>query len=120
MSLQFDDDSKDRETARRLFNASVEKLDEIDLRDDLDQLAALCAALDGAVAPSTTTANLSSAVGTRTVIVDRTRPWCPMIGDKEAILSATERVFPPNQGDWDWVFHETRRRVLDWFSQPNT
>lgn len=120
VSLQFDDDSKDRETARRLFNASVEKLDEIDLRDDLDQLAALCAALDGVVAPSTTTANLSSAVGTRTVIVDRTRPWCPMIGDKEAILSATERVFPPNQGDWDWVFHETRRRVLDWFSQPNT
>ena len=43
-----------------------------------------------------------------------------MIGDKEAILSATERVFPPNQGDWDWVFHKTRRCVLDWFSQPNT
>ena len=86
----------------------------------LDQLAALCAALDGVVAPSTTTANLSSAVVTRTVIADRTRSWNQMISDKEAILSAAEREFPPNQGDWDWVFHKTRRCVLDWFSQPNT
>jgi tetratricopeptide (TPR) repeat protein len=115
VSLQFDDDSEDIETARRLFGASILKLEGIDLRDDLDHLAALCGALDGVVAPSTTTANLSSAIATRTVIVDRTRSWPPMIGDKEAILNATERVFPPNQGDWDWVFRETRRRVLSWF-----
>lgn len=119
VSLQFDDDRGDIETARRLFNASILKLDGIDLRNDLDQLAALCRALDGVVAPSTTTANLASAVGTRTVIVDRTRSWPPMIGDKEAILSATERVFPPHQGDWDWVFHEARRRVLAWFGRSD-
>lgn len=40
-----------------------------------------------------------------------------MIGDKEAILSATERVFPPDQGDWDWVFREARRRVLAWLGR---
>lgn len=115
VSLQFDDDLDDIETARRQFGVSIQKLDGIDLRNDLDQLAALCRALDGVVAPSTTTANLSSATGTRTVIVDRTRSWPPMIGDKEAILSASERVFPPTQGDWDWVFREARRRVLAWF-----
>ena len=119
VSLQFDDDRADLETARRLFGVSILKLEGIDLRDDLDQLAALCRALDGVVAPSTTTANLSSAVGTRTVVVDRTRSWPPMIGDKEAILSASERVFPPKQGDWDWVFREARRRVLAWFERSD-
>jgi Flp pilus assembly protein TadD len=118
VSLQFDDDQNDIETARDLFNTSIVKLEGMDLRNDLDQLAALCRALDGVVAPSTTTANLASAVGTRTVIVDRTRSWPPMIGDNEAILSASERVFPPEQGDWDWVFRETRRRVSRWFGRP--
>lgn len=119
VSLQFDDDRADIEKAKSLFGAEIVKLDGIDLRDDLDQLAALCRALDGVVAPSTTTANLASAAGTRTVIVDRTRSWPPMIGDKEAILSATERVFPPDQGDWDWVFREARRRVLAWLGRAD-
>ncbi|MEK9721578.1 MAG: tetratricopeptide repeat protein [Quisquiliibacterium sp.] len=117
VSLQFDDDVRDIATAETLFGTRIHKLDGIDLRNDLDQVAALCRALDGVVAPSTTTANLASAVGTRTVIVDRTRSWPPMIGDHEAILSASERVFPPNQGDWDWVFREARRRVLAWLGR---
>lgn len=117
VSLQFDDDREDIAAAKKLFGADIVKLEGIDLRNDIDQLAALCRALDGVVAPSTTTANLASALGTRTVIVDRTRSWPPMIGEKEAILSATERVFPPRQGDWDWVFGETRRRVLAWLGR---
>lgn len=117
VSLQFDDDREDIEKAKTLFGAEIVKLDGIDLRNDFEQLAALCRVLDGVVAPSTTTANLASALGTRTVIVDRTRSWPPMIGDKEAMLSATERVFPPDQGDWDWVFREARRRVLAWLGR---
>jgi tetratricopeptide (TPR) repeat protein len=119
VSLQFDDDREDIAKAKSLFGAEIVKLEDIDLRDDLDQLAALCRGLDGVVAPSTTTANLASAMGTRTVIVDRTRSWPPMIGDKEAILSASERVFPPVQGDWDWVFREARRRALTWLGRAD-
>lgn len=119
VSLQFDDDARDIAAAESLFGVRIGKLEGIDLRNDLDRLAALCRALDGVVAPSTTTANVASAAGTRTVIVDRTRSWPPMIGDKEAILSASERVFPPNQGDWDWVFRETRRRVLAWLGRTD-
>ncbi len=93
VSLQFDDDVRDIATAETLFGTRIHKLDGIDLRNDLDQVAALCRALDGVVAPSTTTANLASAVGTRTVIVDRTRSWPPMIGDHGGASERLRRCF---------------------------
>ena len=116
MSLQFDDDAKDLETAIRLFGADILKPADIDLRNDLDQAAALYRGLSGVIAPSTTTATMSAAVGTRTIVVARTREWSPMIVDRDAILNATERIQPPNHDDWDWVLKEARRRLESWIS----
>ena len=117
VSLQFDDDHQDIETAKRLFGVDILKLDNIDLRDDLEQLAGLSRALRGIIAPSTTTAILAASVGTRTIIISPTKEWAPMIDGRDAILGAAERLNPPHPDDWDWVFNKARKRVGTWLSR---
>lgn len=116
LSLQFDDDSQDLKTAAELFGIDILKPADIDLRNDLDRTAALYRALSGVIAPSTTTATMAAAVGTRTIVVNRARDWVPTIDGRDAILNATERVHPPCHDDWEWVFNETRRRLETWLS----
>ena len=85
-----------------------------DLKNDFKQLGAICSALAGVVAPSTTTAHLAAAVGTRTIIVHNTRTWSPTINGFDAFLPCIQRIHPPNSSDWQWVFEETRRQIDHW------
>ena len=96
LSLQFDDDSHDVMLAKQLFGVEILKAEDINLRDDLDQTASLCKALTGVIAPSTTTAHLSGSVGTKTIIMDRTTTWAPMINNnQDAVIPSIQRIFPP-------------------------
>ena len=115
LSLQFDDDSHDILLARQLFGAEILKPEGINLREDLDQTASLCMALAGVIAPSTTTAHLSGSVGTKTIIMDRTTTWSPMINDnQDAVIPSIRRIFPPNVDDWKWNFEKARLVVKGW------
>ena len=115
LSLQFDDDSHDILLARQLFGAEILKPEGINLREDLDQTASLCMALAGVIAPSTTTAHLSGSVGTKTIIMDRTTTWSPMINDnQDAVIPSIRRIFPPNVDDWKWNFEKARLVVKEW------
>ena len=115
LSLQFDDDSHDILLARQLFGAEILKVEDINLRDDLDQTASLCKALTGVIAPSTTTAHLSGSVGTKTIIMDRTTTWAPMINNnQDAVIPSIQRIFPPNVDDWKWNFEKSRLVVKGW------
>ena len=118
LSLQFDDDSHDILLAKQLFGTEILKVDGINLRDDLDQTASLCTALAGVIAPSTTTAHLSGAVGTKTIIMDRTTPWSPMINNKQdAVIPSIQRIFPPIVDDWKWNFAKARSVVKEWLRE---
>ena len=115
LSLQFDDDSHDVMLAKQLFGVEILKAEDINLRDDLDQTASLCKALTGVIAPSTTTAHLSGSVGTKTIIMDRTTTWAPMINDnQDAVIPSIRRIFPPNVDDWKWNFEKARLVVKGW------
>ena len=117
LSLQFDDDSHDILLARQLFGAEILKVEDINLRDDLDQTASLCKALTGVIAPSTTTAHLSGSVGTKTIIMDRTTTWAPMINNnQDAVIPSIQRIFPPNVDDWKWNFEKARLIVKGWLT----
>jgi len=115
LSLQFDDDSHDIMQAKRLFGVEILKVEDINLRDDLDQTASLCKALTGVIAPSTATAHLSGSVGTKTIIMDRTTTWAPMINNnQDAVIPSIKRIFPPNVDDWKWNFEKARSVVKGW------
>ena len=114
VSLQYDDDADDIKFVKDEFDVSLIKLCDVDLKNDFRQLGAICSALVGVVAPSTTTAHLAAAVGTRTIIVDKTRTWSPTINGFDAFLACMQRIHPPNPGDWKWVFDDTRRQIDHW------
>ena len=101
--------------AKQLFGAEILKAEDINLRDDLDQTASLCKALTGVIAPSTATAHLSGSVGTKTIIMDRTTTWAPMINNnQDAVIPSIQRIFPPNVDDWKWNFEKARLVVKGW------
>ncbi|MBH68713.1 MAG: hypothetical protein CMM58_10205 [Rhodospirillaceae bacterium] len=114
LSLQYDDHADDIKLAQELFDASFIKIQSADLRNDLDQLAAICSGLAGVISPSTTTAHLAAAVGTKTIIIDKTKTWSPIVNNFDAILPSIEHIYPPTGAGWNWVFEQTRGKVERW------
>ncbi len=64
--LQYDDCVKELAAARGKLNASLMDFPEIDLRDDLDETAALMTALDYVISAPTTVSVLAAALGVKT------------------------------------------------------
>ena len=116
LSLQYDDDTEDIRFFKEQFGVSMIKLSNIDLKNDLKKIGAICSALTGVIAPSTAVAHLAAAVGKSTIIIENTRTWCPTINGLDAFLPCIKRIFPPNTGDWEWVFNGVRKELDNWLS----
>jgi tetratricopeptide (TPR) repeat protein len=105
VDLQYGDTAVERATVARDLGVSVRHLDDLDLFNDIDGLAALIAACDLVVTVSNTTAHLAGALGKPVWVLASggngklwywgqngdTTPWYP-----------SARVFrQPTIGDWD-------------------
>lgn len=78
----------------------------IDLKMDLDDLTALCAALDAVIGPSTATTNLAGAVGAR-VLLSASPGWWTGFGSEKAPCYPSARVFHARQfGQWEPVMQQ--------------
>lgn len=76
INLQCGDTGDDLAWAERQTGVTVHDFDDIDLFNDLDDVAALIAALDLGIAVNTAVAKISAAIGTPTwVIAWRQSPW---------------------------------------------
>jgi len=69
VSLQYGDTAAERRAVRERFGVEVAAVDELDLFNDLDSLAALVAACDTVVTISNTTAHLAGALGVDTQLM---------------------------------------------------
>lgn len=78
----------------------------IDLKMDIDDLAALCSALDAVMGPSTATTNLAAAVGARVFLSAGPGLWTGF-GSDQAPCYPSARVFHANQfGQWEPVMQQ--------------
>lgn len=112
VNMQFGDCLDELAYARKKFGIDVHTFDDLDIFDDLDDLAALAKALDLVISVSTIAAPLAAGVGMRTWLAAwRQSPW------HNFLLSARGpdvTRFERNTGEtWDAVFAAMAGRLRD-------
>lgn len=100
INLQYSDCSEDIARAEKEFGVKVHQMDGIDLKDNLDDLAALCVALNLVVGPMNATTNIAAGSGANTAIIGAPNSW-PFLGTGRLPWYPTANVFSPDTiSDW--------------------
>jgi len=101
INLQYGDCSEELAQAERELGVKIWQPPGIDLKMDLDDLAALCSAMDLIVGFANATFNIASASGTRTWLVSTPGSW-PRLGTDRYPWYPQTRVFMPERfGAWE-------------------
>ena len=99
VNIQYGDTSAEMAEARAV-GLDFTVPEGIDLKDDLDDLAALCSALDLVIGPANATSNIAAATGTPIWMLMPPRAWL-MLGRGDYLWYPTARTFvAPAFGDW--------------------
>lgn len=102
ISLQYGDDTDDIADFKAQFGVDIHKLSGIDLRNDLDDLAALCSAMDLMIGPMNATTNIGMACGTPACIMSGSRWAWPLLGTQSRLpWYPNAEVFAP-QTSYAW------------------
>src|SRR5262249_14346083 len=92
---------------KRDFGVEIWSPPGIDLKQDLDDVAALCAALDLVIAFPNATLNIAGACGVPAFLVSTPGAW-PRLGETQAYpwYPRTRLFLPPGFGQWEPVMAE--------------
>lgn len=103
VNLQYGDVSADIEMVRREFGVEIVQPQGIDLKMDLDDLAALTSALDLVMGPANATSNIAAACGAPTWLIATPGAWT-QLGTDGYPWYTQARVFAAEAfGEWDPV-----------------
>jgi hypothetical protein len=84
----------------------LQVFDDLDLKDDLEGVAALCAALDLVIGPPNATSNIAAACGAPVWMVQHAQAW-PMLGTQAMPWYPSVRVFAGARiGHWKELYAE--------------
>lgn len=101
VNLQYGDCGEELAAARRDLGVEIWNPPGIDLKQDLDDVAALCCALDLVVGPSNASSCLAGACGAPLWLLSTPGAW-PMLGTDRYPWYPQARVFrPPTLGQWE-------------------
>jgi tetratricopeptide (TPR) repeat protein len=116
VNLQYGDCSTELEYAE---SAGLDIWDPpgIDLKNDLDDVAALCCAMDLIVAPANATMNIGASCGVATWLIVTPGSW-PMLGtSRYPWYPAVEQVFvSPSLQAWDQVMAQVAAKLSERFT----
>ena len=105
INLQYGDCSAEIEQAEREFGVKIWQPPGIDLKADLDDLAALCRAMDLILGFANATFNIASSSGAKTWLISTLGSW-PRLGSESYPWYPQTRVFLPDSfGDWESVMN---------------
>jgi tetratricopeptide (TPR) repeat protein len=106
VNLQYGDSAEEIAYAKATFGVEVWTPPEIDLKNDLDDLAALTTALDLVIGPANATTNIAAAAGAPTWLISTPGAW-PKLGTDRYPWYPQVRVFnPPAYNAWEPVMLE--------------
>ena len=100
VNLQYGDCKAELDFVREKLGVAIHNFDDLDIKNNLDDNAALCAALDLVVTAPTAAAALAAATGTETWFLAAGRVW-PQLGTDHYPWYQNTRVLTPEKfGDW--------------------
>jgi ADP-heptose:LPS heptosyltransferase len=100
INLQYGDCREELEHVRNTQGVTIHTFEDIDLKNNLDDNAALCAALDLAISAATAAVSLAAGTGTESWILTPGRVW-PQLGTDQYPWFPNTRVLSPERfGDW--------------------
>lgn len=111
IALQYGDFGDDLDQLRGMTSRSIHRLNELDLRMDLEALIAIASMCDCVVASSTASSVLAAAVGTPVIELAAVGNFVPDIDGQDALIGTIFRPRAPIEGDWHYVFSEARRHL---------
>ena len=119
INLQYVDYESDLAKIKSEFGVTVHNFDDLDHYDNLDDVAALCAALDMVVSTKITVPLISSGVGTITKLANwRQSPWNNILLNP---VGPAIDIFEKNTWEpWDNVFNEIAADIIKLNSKLNS
>lgn len=116
INLQVGDCEDELRAITQAFGADIRTLPGIDLRQDLDELAALSQALDLVIGPATAATNLAAAVGAPTWFITTPDAWTSL-GETALPWYPQARAFAGEQSyDWPKVMADMGAALRDRFT----
>lgn len=101
VNLQYGDCAEEIARAQEKFGITIHQMEGLNLKDDIDGSAALCAALDLVLSAPTAAAATAASVGAKVWFLTAGRTW-PQLGTSEYPWYADTKVFWPEKfADWD-------------------
>ena len=94
VNLQYGDCAADIKKAEEMFGIKIHNFDDINLKNDLDDNAALCSALDLVITAPNAASAVAGGVGTEVWFITLCEVW-PQLGTKHMPWYPKTRVFTP-------------------------
>ena len=118
VNLQYGDCAAEIEAARRDFGVQIWSPPGIDLKQDLDDVAALCCAMDLVVGFSNATLNIAGACGAPTFLISTPGAW-PRLGQETTYpwYPKTRVFLPPGFGMWEPVMADVAQALGDFVAK---
>ncbi|HEX2816375.1 MAG TPA: tetratricopeptide repeat protein [Phenylobacterium sp.] len=111
VNLQYGDCAEELAAAKQDFGIEIWSPPGIDLRQDLDDIAALSCALDLVVGFANATFNIAAACGTPNFLVSVPGAWTRLGTETMPWYPSTRVFLPPGFGQWDAVMAEVADAV---------
>lgn len=117
VNLQYGDCSADIDMVRREFGVEILQPQDIDLKMDLDDVAALASAMDLVIGPANATSNLAAACGVPTWLISTPGAWTQLGTDRYPWYSQARMFSAEAFGDWDPVIARIAGALSDFVGQ---
>jgi hypothetical protein len=115
VNLQYGDCSEEIALAKEEFGVDIWQPPGIDLKQDLDDVAALCCAMDLIVGFSNATTNLGGACGAPIWMLTGASAWTRLGAQSWPWYPQTRCFITPNYNDWDPTMQEVGAALREHF-----
>jgi len=118
VNMQYGDCEAELAQARDALGVEIWQPPGVDLKNDLDEVAAISCALDLTIGPANATTNIAAACGAPVWLLSTPAAW-PRMGTNAYPYYSQVRVFiPPAVGAWDIAMTEIAEALKDGWATP--